>query len=71
MIFSYLILSTALKITRSNCFPYFPKFMRNNRYFEINPEVVMIGSNKRIMKSVSNGHILKKNLKKYHSDEIY
>ena len=45
--------------------------MRNNRYFEINPEVVMIGSNKRIMKSVSNGHILKKNLKKYHSDEIY
>lgn len=71
MIFSYLILSTALKITRSNCFPYFPKFMRNNTYFEINPKVVMIGSNKRIMKSVSNGHILKKNLKKYHSDEIY
>ena len=45
--------------------------MRNNTYFEINPKVVMIGSNKRIMKSVSNGHILKKNLKKYHSDEIY
>ena len=39
MIFSYLILSTALKITRSNCFPYFPKFRRKISILKSTPKL--------------------------------
>lgn len=52
MIFSYLILSAALKITRSNCFPYFLEFMRKNNYFQISLKVLMTESNYKEMKSV-------------------
>lgn len=39
MIFSYLILSTALKIKRSNCFPYFLKFRRKISILKSTPKL--------------------------------
>lgn len=61
----------SLKITRSNCFPLFPQVHEKQYVFWNQSQSCDDWKQQRIMKSVSNGHILKKNLKKYHSDEIY